>query len=134
MSQFTAITFMLSLLACGREEALSERNSISDQEGVQELEVQADPGNDSEIDPLKGEDLPRRDELNDESALPPMATTGAFLTSCYLHGQKILCALEDDGVIADEAELTYRLEIKLFAGDRHINGSHYRDKVLTHDD
>ena len=136
MSQFTAIIFALSLLACGREEAISEHNSTLDQEETKEREEKGNPetpGNDNET--IKNEELPSRDELNDESALPPMATTGAFFTSCYLHKQKILCSLEDEGVIIeDDAEVSYRLEIKLFAGEQYIDASHYDVKVLTHDE
>ena len=122
---------MLALFACGQDESISEINNIADQDENKNLD--ASRYQKSETDISINEDLPRREELNDESALPPMATTGTFLTSCYLHEQKILCALDEDGITVD-AEVTYKLEIKLFAGDKHISGSKYNVKILTHDD
>lgn len=126
----SAIILMLSLSACGREESISEINSISEQ-GNRDLDAKGDPRSVIENNHARSDELPRRDELNDESALPPMATTGTILTGCYLLGEKVLCAHEENNIL-DDAELTYRLEIKLFAGDEYISGSHYDVKILAH--
>lgn len=127
-----AVILILALIACGRDDSIADRDSRSGYKDRQ-LDVQVNSETDDRPDTLNNEQLPKRDELDDESAFPPMATTGAFFTSCFLHERKILCALEDDGGVTKQ-EVTYRLEIKLFSANELIDASHYQVKVVTHED